>query len=109
MMETFFIYIGVGILVLMFLTLYRGVVGPTAIDRLMAINVIGTKTTVLLVIIGTIFRRVDMFIDIALAYALLNFIATIAAARYFQARKNFIPGGWRRSVHQEHKEISDVD
>lgn len=102
--DNFFIAIGVGLLVLMFLTLYRGIVGPTAIDRIMAINVIGTKTTVLLVIIGTIYRRVDMFIDIALAYALLNFIATIAAARYFQARKNFIPGGWRKSVDHDHEE-----
>ncbi len=106
-METFFIYIGVGILVLMFLTLYRGIVGPTAIDRIMAINVIGTKTAVLLIIIGTIFRRVDMFVDIALAYALLNFIATLAAARYFQARKNFIPGGWRKSVDHEHVESGE--
>lgn len=81
---------------LMFLTLYRGIVGPTAIDRLMALNVIGTKTTVLLVIIGTLFHKVDMFVDIALAYALLNFIATLAASRYFNAHKNLISGGWKR-------------
>ena len=103
-MDTFLITIGVGLLILMFLTLYRGVAGPTAIDRIMAINVIGTKTTILLVIIGTIYHRVDMFVDIALAYALLNFIATIAAARYFYARKNLVKGGWRRSTRDDSSE-----
>ena len=63
--------------------LWRVLIGPTAIDRIVAINVIGTKTAVLLIIIGQIFGRVDMFIDFALAYALLNFIGSLAAARYF--------------------------
>ena len=54
--------------------------GPTAIDRIVAVNVIGTKTTVLLVIIGMIFERVGMFVDFALTYALLNFIGSLAAA-----------------------------
>jgi len=60
----------------------------------MGVNVIGTKTTILLVIIGTIYHRVDMFVDISLAYALLNFIVTIAASRYFQHRKNLNPRGY---------------
>ena len=55
---------------------------------------IGTKTTVLLVIIGTIYGRVDMFVDIALAYAMLNFIVTIAASRYFSHHKNITPEGY---------------
>ena len=97
-MDDFLIIIGVGLLILMFLTLYRGVVGPTAIDRIMALNVIGTKTTILLIIIGTLFHKVDMFVDIALAYALLNFIATLAAARYFNAHKNLVSGGWKRQT-----------
>ena len=94
-MDNLLIIVGVGLLILMFLTLYRGIVGPTAIDRLMALNVIGTKTTILLVMIGTIFHRVDMFVDIALAYALLNFIATLAIARYVNAYKNLVSGGWK--------------
>jgi len=72
----------------MILALYRGVLGPTAIDRIMGVNIIGTKTAILLVIIGMIYGRVDMFVDIALAYALLSFIATIATARYFKQRKD---------------------
>ena len=54
-MDTFFIIIGVGLLLLMLLTLYRVVKGPTTIDRIMGTNVIGTKTAVLLIIIGTIY------------------------------------------------------
>jgi multicomponent Na+:H+ antiporter subunit F len=47
----------------------------------------GSKTTTLLILIGLLYQRVDMFVDIALAYAMLNFIAVLAAARYFQKRK----------------------
>lgn len=68
----------------MLLALFRVVAGPSVIDRIMAANVIGTKTTILLVIIGSIFDRVDMFVDIALAYAMLNFILTIGASRYIK-------------------------
>lgn len=71
----------------MLLSLYRGIFGPTVLDRMIGVNAIGSKTTVLLVLIGLLYHRVDMFIDIALAYALLNFIAVLAAARYFQKRK----------------------
>jgi multicomponent Na+:H+ antiporter subunit F len=46
------------------------------------------------VLIGTLYHRVDMFVDIALAYALLNFIVTIGASRYFQHHKNLNPRGY---------------
>lgn len=71
----------------MILSLYRGIFGPTVLDRMIGVNAIGSKTTVLLILIGLIYHRLDMFIDISLAYALLNFIAVLAAARYFQKRK----------------------
>jgi len=87
-MDAFFTAVGVALCFLMLLTLHRATHGPTAVDRIMGVNVIGTKTTILLVIIGIIYHRVDMFVDIALAYALLNFIVTIAASRYFLHRKN---------------------
>ncbi len=82
-MENFFVFAGIAIFALMLPILYRIIVGPTAIDRIVAVNVIGTKTTVLLVIIGMIFERVGMFVDFALTYALLNFIGSLAAARFF--------------------------
>jgi multicomponent Na+:H+ antiporter subunit F len=71
----------------MVLSLYRGVFGPTVLDRLIGVNAIGSKTVVLLLIIGLLYGRVDMFVDIALAYAMLNFIAVLAGSRYFQKRK----------------------
>lgn len=74
------------------LSLYRGVYGPTVLDRLISIGVIGTKTTVILALMGFIYGRVDMFIDISLAYAMLNFIATLAAAKFFHVRKSILPG-----------------
>ena len=72
----------------MLLPIYRAVVGPTILDRLIGVNAIGSKTTVLLILVGWIFKRVDMFVDIALAYAMLNFITVLAASRYFHKRKD---------------------
>lgn len=71
----------------MVLSLYRAIYGPTLLDRFIGVNAIGSKTTPLLVFIGILYHRVDMFVDIALAYAMLNFIAVLAASRYFQKRK----------------------
>ncbi len=93
-MSDFFIATGVFLCLFMLLALYRTIFGPTIIDRIMGANIIGTKTTVLLIIIGTIYERVDMFVDIALAYAMLNFIVTIAASRYFAHHKNITAEGY---------------
>ncbi len=71
------------ILIAVFLVLYRAIKGPTIYDRVLSVNVIGTKTVVLLAIIGFIFGR-PHFLDIALAYALINFIATIAILKYME-------------------------
>lgn len=71
----------------MLLSLYRAVIGPTVLDRILGVNAIGSKTTALLILIGILYGRVEMFVDIALAYACLNFIAVLAASRYFQKRK----------------------
>ncbi len=86
-MEFFLIFVGVSLLLLMFMPLYRVVRGPSVITRILGVNVIGTKTTILIIIIGTIYNRVEMFVDIAIAYALLNFIVSLAASRFFQRRK----------------------
>jgi multicomponent Na+:H+ antiporter subunit F len=63
------------------LVLYRVIKGPTVCDRVLAVNVIGTKTVVLIALTGFIYGR-PHFLDIAIAYALLNFIATIAFLKY---------------------------
>ncbi len=87
MMEHVFLYCSIFLSFLMLISLYRGLLGPTVLDRLIGANAIGSKTVVLLILIGLIYGRVDMFVDIALAYAMLNFIAVLAASRYFQKRK----------------------
>ena len=86
-MDSVFLYSGLFLGLIMFLSLYRAVFGPTVLDRLIGVNAIGSKTTALLILIGLIYQRVDMFVDIALAYAMLNFIAVLAASRYFQKKK----------------------
>jgi multicomponent Na+:H+ antiporter subunit F len=70
----------------MVLPLYRAVVGPTGLDRIMGMNAIGSKTVVLIIVIGLVFGRLDMFVDIALSYAMLNFIAVLAASRYLHKK-----------------------
>lgn len=69
-----------GLLVL--LSLYRVVFGPAFFNRLIGASVIGTKTLIILALMGFIYGRIEMFIDISLVYALLNFIITLAAAKY---------------------------
>jgi len=86
-MEQFFISLGVALLLLVLTVLYRVITGPTAIDRIVGVNVIGTKTTIMIVLIGVLAGRVEMFVDIALTYALLNFITSLAAARFFQRHR----------------------
>lgn len=85
--EQFSIGAGLAVLIFMLPAMWRLTVGPTALDRIVAVNVIGTKTAVLLVIIGVIFGRVEMFVDFALAYALLNFTGSLAAARFLHKKK----------------------
>ena len=87
MMDTFLFYIAVALCSVMALALYRAVFGPTVLDRLIGVNAIGSKTATLLILVGLCYHRVEMFVDIALAYAMLNFIAVLAASKYFQKHK----------------------
>jgi len=80
-MQDIFLSVAVIIVIASFVSLYRGIEGPGIFNRIIAVSVIGTKTIVLLVLIGFIYERPDFF-DIALVYAILNFIMTIAATRY---------------------------
>ncbi len=70
------------------LCLYRVAKGPTLPDRIMAINVIGTTTAVMLVIIAALVGQ-PYVIDIALTYAMLGFLVIIAASRYLSGGRIF--------------------
>jgi multicomponent Na+:H+ antiporter subunit F len=76
-----FEYAALVIILAAFLALYRAVKGPRIYDRVLAVNVIGTKTVVLLALLGYVYER-PHFLDIAFVYALINFIATIAILKY---------------------------
>ena len=69
------------VIIAVILVLYRAIIGPRVCDRVLAANVIGTKTVVLIALVGYIYDR-PHFMDIALVYALINFIATIAFLKY---------------------------
>ena len=66
---------------------YRLVKGPTLFDRLLSIAAIGAKIITLILLFGLHFGRLSMFIDIALGYAILNFIAGLAMAEYFRLKE----------------------
>jgi multicomponent Na+:H+ antiporter subunit F len=85
-MHTFFLATAIALVLLVILSLLRAVIGPTILDRILGGNVIGTKTVVLLLLIGLLYDNLGMFIDIAIAYALLNFIATLGATKFFLHR-----------------------
>ncbi|MCQ8186029.1 monovalent cation/H+ antiporter complex subunit F [Parvularcula maris] len=74
---------GIAIIVAMALMLARAIVGPTVYDRVLAVNSFGTKTVLLLGVLGFLTGR-PAFLDIALLYALINFIATIAILKFFR-------------------------
>jgi len=71
----------IAILVTMGLALTRAWIGPTVFDRILAVNMFGTKTVLLIAVIGFLTRRPD-FLDLALVYALMNFIGVIAVLRF---------------------------
>ncbi len=73
------------ILITMFLALVRLFAGPTLYDRVLAVNSFGTKTVLLIGVMGFLTERPE-FLDIALLYALINFISTIAILKFFRYR-----------------------
>tara|TARA_B110000263_G_scaffold205516_1_gene186129 strand:+ start:623 stop:907 length:285 start_codon:yes stop_codon:yes gene_type:complete len=91
-----FVAATVGILVSMTLALVRALLGPTVYDRVMAVNTFGTKTVLLIAVLGFLAERPE-FLDVALAYALINFIGTIAVLKFFE----FGDLGLTRRVGQE--------
>lgn len=73
----------IAILVVMFVLLLRVALGPTIFDRILAINTFGTAIVLLIALFGFLTARPD-FLDIALLYALINFISTIAVLKLFR-------------------------
>ncbi|TPV92959.1 MAG: pH regulation protein F [Myxococcales bacterium FL481] len=74
------------LLVAALLVLSRALMGPTVFDRILAVNALGTKTVLIVAVLG-FFSAPEFFLDTALAYALINFIATIAILKYIEFRR----------------------
>lgn len=85
-MNAFFSFVLTALAALMLVYLYRVVRGPTVFDRVLGLNGISTKAIILIVVIGTIYERVDMFVDISTGYALLNLVAALAIAKFLEER-----------------------
>ncbi|NIP59812.1 MAG: pH regulation protein F [Gemmatimonadetes bacterium] len=77
-----FVVAGLAILVTMTLAMIRALLGPTVYDRILALNIFGTKTVLLIAVLGFLTGRPD-FLDLALVYALINFIGVIAMLKFF--------------------------
>jgi multicomponent Na+:H+ antiporter subunit F len=73
----------IAVLLVMALVLVRALLGPTVYDRILAVNMFGTKTVLLIALMAFISGRLDV-LDIALAYALINFIGVVAVLRFFE-------------------------
>ncbi len=71
------------ILLTMAMTLLRALRGPTLFDRILAVNMFGTSTVLGIAVLGFVTGR-PAFLDIALVYALISFITTIATLKYFE-------------------------
>ena len=82
-----FAVVSVAILVTMVLAVVRALRGPSVYDRLLAVNMFGTKTALLLAVVAFLFGRAD-FLDLALAYALINLVGVLAVLEFFQNRSD---------------------
>lgn len=78
-----YIAASVALLITMALALARAFLGPTVYDRILAVNVFGTKTVLIIAVIGFVVGRPE-FIDVAIVYALINFIGIVAVLKFFE-------------------------
>jgi multicomponent Na+:H+ antiporter subunit F len=76
----------IALLVAMVMALVRLAIGPTLYDRVLAVNVFGTKTVLLIGVVGFLAGRPE-WLDISLLYALINFIGTLAILKFFRYRR----------------------
>jgi multicomponent Na+:H+ antiporter subunit F len=81
-----FLVAAIALLIAMLLTLIRLFIGPSLYDRVLALNVFGTNTVLLIGVVGFLTERPD-WLDISLLYALINFIGTLAVLKFFRYRR----------------------
>ncbi|MBC8338746.1 MAG: cation:proton antiporter [Alphaproteobacteria bacterium] len=84
--------VSAAVLVTMVMAVFRAIKGPTVYDRILAVNAFGTLTVVLISVYGFLSGRPE-FLDLALVYALINFIGTIAVSKYVEFSHMGRPSG----------------
>ena len=84
------LFIGASIIltVLSFASLYRAIVGPTLADRVVAINMVSTKVSIIIILVA-LFLDEKNYVDVALIYAMVSFITTVSVAKYLERGKLF--------------------
>lgn len=82
MMNAVWVFMMVAVVVIIGLMLLRVFQGPTIFDRMNGLGVIGADTILLLVLFGYLDQRPDMYVDIAISYAILGFICSVIVAKY---------------------------
>lgn len=82
MMDFIWVFMMVAVVVIIGLMLLRVFQGPTIYDRMNGLGVIGADTILLLVLFGYLDHRPDMYVDIAISYAILGFICSVIVAKY---------------------------
>lgn len=87
-MSIYFIVAAIAIMVAMSLGVCRALLGPSVFDRILAVNMFGTKAVLLIAVFAFFTERHDL-LDIALLYSLLNFVGVIAALRLVERGKYF--------------------
>ena len=70
--------------ILILVYMYRVFQGPTVYDRILGLNGISTKAIILVTILGSLYSRLEMFVDIALGYAVLNIVGGLAVGKYLE-------------------------
>jgi len=78
-----FVVTSLAILGTMSLAMIRALLGPTVYDRVLAVNMFGTKTVLVIAVLGFLTGRPD-WLDLALLYGLINFVGTLTVLKFFE-------------------------
>lgn len=81
MIEWVAIFCAIVLILTSFVGLFRAYLGPTAADRVVSINIISTKVVTIIVLIALTTKQ-ESYVNVALVYAMIGFVATIGVAKY---------------------------
>ena len=87
-MSTLYHFFFLILTILILVYMYRVFQGPTVYDRILGLNGISTKAIILLTILGSLYGRLEMFVDIALGYAMLKIVCGLAVGKYLEQKEN---------------------